>query len=201
MSLPTMSPVASTGLQHYETLLELTGSQYRFNDGRFGVGVVLGMLDARTGCLPIGLVNGKRRYYANVLYYDANRRCLDVGDADYWSEFVGSYVGGGWLLKLVTGLGGATLTVVGAVFTTAIQAFTFFLVPALLFGLVGMLVYAFLGYTLYLTVMLALPYLLGGIAAYVVLCLLLAFVQSARQRRAGQAIETLLTRQLMSLFG
>jgi hypothetical protein len=199
--LPQTSHRHSSGLQHYDDVLALTGQQYRLAADSVTVGVVLGMLDTRTGRMPIGLVDARRAYWDETLYYDANRRCLDVVDPDRWTAFVGTYAGGGWLLGLVGGLGGFALMTVAAAGSVVLDMVRFALFPAMLFGLVGLLVYGFVGYALILTVMQALPYLLGGIAVWLGLCGLIALERRARCRRAGRTIETLLERQLMPVFG
>ncbi len=199
--LPQASHRHSSGLQHYDDVLALTGQQYRLAADGVTVGVVLGMLDTRTGRMPIGLVDARRAYWADTLYYDANRRCFDVVDPDRWVAFVGTYAGGGWLLGLVGGLGGFALMTVAAAGSVVLDMVRFALFPALLFGLVGLLVYGFVGYALVLTALQALPYLLGGSAAWLGLCGLIALERRARCRRAGRAIESLLERQLMPAFG
>ena len=199
--LPQASHRHSSGLQHYDDVLALTGQQYRLAADGVTVGVVLGMLDTRTGRMPIGLVDARRAYWDDTLYYDANRRCLDVADPDRWVAFVGTYAGGGWLLGLVGGLGGFALMTVAAAGSVVVDMVRFALFPAMLFGLVGLLVYGFVGYALVLTALQALPYLLGGVAAWLGLCGLIALERRARCRRAGRAIETLLERQLMPVFG
>lgn len=200
MSPTSLHPVSSPGLAHYERLLALTGTQYRFSDGARGVGVVLGMLDARTGRLPIGLVNGKRQYYADILHYDANLRSLRVTDPAVWTAFVETYVGGGWLIGVVQVLGGLAFTVVGVGATLAAQTFAFLLIPMLLFGLVGLFFYGLIGVALANLALQALPILIGSIAVYAALCGLLSWEHSARRRRIGLTIENLISRQLMPLF-
>lgn len=199
--LPQTSPRHSSGLQHYEDVLALTGQQYRLAADGVTVGVVLGMLDTRTGRMPIGLVDARRAYWDDTLYYDANRRCFDIVDPDRWVAFVSTYAGGGWLLSLVGGLGGFALMTVAAAGSVVLDMVRFALFPAMLFGLVGLLVYGFVGYALVLTALQALPYLLGGVAAWLGLCGLIALERRARCRRAGRTIETLLERQLMPVFG
>ncbi|QRE77392.1 hypothetical protein [Methylobacterium aquaticum] len=201
MSAVYLQPVTSPGLAHYERLLDLTGTQYRLDDGTHGVGVVLGMLDTRTGRLPIGLVDARRAYWDDTLFYDANRRCLAVVAPDRWAAFVGTYAGGGWLLGLVGGLGGFALMTVAALGSVVLDIFRFAVFPAMLLGLVGLLVYGLIGYAVIMTALQALPYLLGGIVAWLGLCGLIALERHARCRRTGCAIETLLERQLMPIFG
>ncbi|MFH6780896.1 MULTISPECIES: hypothetical protein [Methylobacterium] len=199
--LPDHSPRSVSGLQHYDHVLDLTGRQYRLTGEGVTVGIVLGMLDTRTGHLPIGLVDGRRGYWEGTLYYDANRRCLDIADPDRWVAFVGTYAGGGWLLDLVGGLGSLALTIIGAVGSTIADIFSFAIFPAMLFGFAGLLVYCLLGYAVFVTVLQLLPYLIGGIVAWLGLCGLIAIERRARCRRAGQALEALLERQLMPVFG
>lgn len=199
--LPDHSPRSVSGLQHYDHVLDLTGRQYRLTGEGVTVGVVLGMLDTRTGHLPIGLVDGHRGFWEGTLYYDANRRCLDVADPGRWTAFVDTYASGGWLLQLVGGLGSFALGFVSAIGSTILDVFSFAIFPAMLLGLVGLLVYCLLGYVVFMVVLQFLPYLFGGIAAWLGLCGLIAMERRARCRRAGQAIEALLERQLMPVFG
>lgn len=200
MSAVYLQPVDSPGLAHYERLLTLTGTQYRLDDGTHGVGVVLGMLDTRTGRLPIGLVNDQRIYWADMLYYDANLRILDVVDAARWDAFVDTYARGGWLLGLVGGLGGFALMTVAAAGSVVLDMFRFAVFPAMLLGLVGLLVYGIVGYAVAVTALQVLPYLIGGIAAWLGLCAVIALERRARCHRAGRAIETMIEQQLMPLF-
>lgn len=199
--LPQTSHRHSSGLQHYDDVLALTGQQYRLAADGVTVGVVLGMLDTRTGRMPVGLVDARRAYWADTLFYDANRRCLDVADPDRWVAFVGTYAGGGWLLGLVGGLGGFALMTVAAAGSVVLALFRFAVFPAMLLGLVGLLVYGFVSYALVITALKFLPYLLGGVAAWLGLCGLIALERRARCRRAGRTIETLLEHQLMPIFG
>ncbi|MCJ2075542.1 hypothetical protein MKK68_07720 [Methylobacterium sp. E-016] len=189
------------GLQHYDDLLTLTGRRYRFTDGRWAIGIVLGMLDQRTGCLPIGLVDARNAYWAETLYYDANRRMIDVYDQARWSAFVETYAGGGWLLALVKGLGGVSLVFAGTVGSVALDSLRFFLVPAILFGLVGLLVYGLMGYVLVQMVLQVLPYLVGGLLAWGGLCGILAFERHKRCDRISLALEIIIERQLRPVFG
>ncbi|MDE4909557.1 MULTISPECIES: hypothetical protein [unclassified Methylobacterium] len=53
---------SAPGLQHYDAVLAFTGRQYRLAGDGLAVGVVLGMLDSRTGRLPIGLVDAQNAY-------------------------------------------------------------------------------------------------------------------------------------------
>lgn len=200
MSLPSQLSASSAGLQHYDRLLALTGTQYRVAEGDRGIGVVLGMLDTRTGRLPIGLVNGKRQYYADILHYDANLRRLRVTDPDTWTAFVESYVGGGWLLSMLAGLGGLTVAATGAIGSVVLGSLAFLAIPILLLGILGLFIFAVIGMALYNLSIQVLPGLIGGVAAYAALCGLLSWEHSARRRRVGLALENLISRQIMPLF-
>lgn len=200
MSAVYLQPVNAPGLAHYERLLALTGTQYRLDDGTHGVGVVLGMLDTRTGRLPIGLFDARRAYWDDTLFYDANRRCLAVVAQDRWAAFVGTYAGGGWLLGLVGGLGGFALMTVAAAGSVVLDMFRFAVFPAMLLGLVGLLFYGIVGYTVAVTALQFLPYLIGGVAVWLGLCAVIAFERRARCHRAGRAIEAMIEQQLLPLF-
>ncbi len=189
------------GLQHYEEVLSLTGRQYRLAANGLEVGVVLGMLDSRTGRMPIGLVDARNAYWAETLYYDANRRVIGAYDQGQWSAFVETYAGGGWLLELVKGLGGISLMLVGGAGSAIIDSMRFFLVPAMLFGLVGLLCYGLMGYVLIQMAMQMLPYLILGILAWGGLCGILALERHRRCNRIGVALETLIERQMRPIFG
>lgn len=199
MSVPVHAP-ASSGLEHYDDVLALTGRQYRFNAGRLGIGVVLGMLNTRTGRMPIGLVDARNAYWADTLYYDANRRTIDMYDPARWMAFVETYAGGGWLLGLVQGLGGVSLLIVSGLGSAVLDSLKFFLVPAILFGLVGLVVYGLVGYVVVQMALQALPYLLGSILAWLGLCGILAFERRKRCQRIGVALEALIVEQLLPVF-
>ncbi|GJE52134.1 hypothetical protein GOFOIKOB_5202 [Methylobacterium tardum] len=197
LQLPKQS---ASGLQHYDDVLQLTGRQYRLTADGVTIGVVLGRLDARTGWLPIGLVDPRNAYWAETLYYDANRRRIDVYDLDRWTAFVGTYAGGGWLLDLVTGLGRFTLMVIGGSMSALMRGFAVAFLPAMLFGVFGLFLYGFFGYVLYLWAMQWLPHLIGGILAWIGLCAVIALERRARCQRIGRTLEVLIEHQLMPVF-
>lgn len=199
MAVPVYAP-AAPGLDHYGAVTSLTGRQYRLTDGRRAIGIVLGRLDERTGLMPIGLVDAHNAYWAETLYYDANRRTIDMYDPARWGAFAETYAGGGWLLGLVQGLGGVSLILVGGLGSAVVDSMRFFLVPAILFGLVGLVVYGLVGYVLAQMAMQALPYLIGGILAWLSLCGILVFERRARCRRIGVALETMIIEQLLPVF-
>lgn len=196
-----LSNRSAPGLQHYDDVLALTGRQYRLSGGGLAIGVVLGMLDARTGRVPIGLVDAHNSYWSDTLFYDANRRTLDVFDPNRWNAFIDTYAGGGWVLDLVGGLGGFTLMVVGRCISAVMRGFAFAVLPAMLFGFFGLFLYGFFGYVLYLWTMQWLPALIGGVIIWLGLCALLSIERHARRGRIGHRLETLLEQQLMPVFG
>lgn len=191
---------AVPGLDHYDAVSALTGRQYRLTDGRRAIGIVLGRLDDRTGLMPIGLVDARNAYWAEILYYDVNRRTIDMYDPARWSAFAETYAGGGWLLGLVQGLGGVSLMLVGGIGSAVVAAMRVFLVPAILFGLVGLAVYGLVGYVLAQMALQGLPYLVGGILAWLGLCGVLAFGHRKRCQRIGLALETVIMEQLLPVF-
>ncbi|MCB4806497.1 hypothetical protein QO001_006467 [Methylobacterium brachiatum] len=195
---------SAPGLQRHDAVLALTGRQYRLAGDGLAVGVVLGMLDARTGRLPIGLVDAQNAYWAETLYYDANRRTIDVYDPDRWSAFVDTYAGGGWVLDIVSGLGRFALMVVGRGISFVMRGFALALVPAMLFGLFGLASYGFLGLIVYLVAaqwVQWLPHLIGGVIAWLGLCVVLSDEQTVRRVRVGRGLQTLNERQLMPVLG
>jgi len=190
----------AAGLQHYDDMLTLTGRQYRFTGGGLSLGVVLGMLDARTGRLPIGLVDPRNVYWAETLYYDANRRTIDVYDQDRWSAFVETYAAGGWILGLVQGVGGTTLMAVGGIASAIFGGFRFFLVPAILFGFTGLVIYAFVGAALVSAAARYLPSLIGGLVAWGSLCGVIALERHLRCNRINRGLEAIIADQLYPVF-
>ncbi len=164
--LPDRLERRAPGLRHYEDMLALTGRQYRFTGSGLSVGVVLGMLDARTERLPIGLVDAHDTYWAAILHYDANRRTIDVEDDSRWNAFVGTYASGGWLLGFVRTFGGTSLTLIGGLTSTIFGGFRFFFLPAILFGFTGLIIYAFIGVALASAAVRYMPYLITGVVAW-----------------------------------
>jgi hypothetical protein len=195
---------SAAGLQHYDDMLALTGRQYRLTHDGLAIGVVLGMLDARTGRLPIGLVDARNAYWAETLYYDANRRTIDVYDPDRWSAFIDTYAGGAWILALVSGFGRLTLAILGGGISFVMRGFALAAIPAMLFGIYGLVAYGFLGLIVYLVAAQwtqYLPHVIGGIIAWLGLCVVLSIEHTARRVRIGRRLETLIERQLMPIFG
>lgn len=198
--LPDRFERSAPGLQHYDDMLALTGRQFRFTGGGLSVGVVLGMLDARTGRLPIGLVDARNTYWAAILHYDANRRTIEADDDVRWNAFVDTYAGGGWLLTLVRGLGGTSLTLISGLTSVILGGFRFLFLPAILFGFTGLFIYGFVGVAIASAAVRYMPYLITGIVAWGGLCAVLALERHFRCARINRGLEALLADNLYLVF-
>lgn len=189
------------GLQHYKDVLTLTGRQYRLSDQELAVGIVFGLLDVRTGRMPIGLVDAQNAYWDETLYYDANRRTIDVYDQNRWASFIDTYAGGRWLLSLVGGLGNNVISGILQISAEFAREMRYqFLLQTFVFGLLGFVIVALGGYIAVYTAFHLAPYFFGGIAVWLVLYGIIAFERHARCNRVARRLETLIERQLMPVF-
>lgn len=188
---------SSRGLQHYDDTLNLTGESYRLYNNNISVDVIFGMLDVRTGHMPINLINGRREYWENTIYYDANRRQVDVYDPNRWQLFVETYVGGNLTLGFLSGFGTFLRSLlIDLPLTILAEMQSYLIIMLFMGGFIGLIFWAFFGYVLFQFALQAFPYIIAVTVAWGFLYVITSYEHNIKRRRVAKELESLIASEL-----